>query len=666
MTISPLYQLELVHENSSDLGTGKDSVHLNRTMAQATSVLGKRVHEDSSQSKETRVGQNSEKKREQYKSEEEEEDVAQYLLYLCQPDPNAPRSVLSENDNTDQPRKSALNFILNASHGIPKNQLHNSNNTQDFHCLVPPSPNTNGIFTPILTGAGAGSGSLGLLPIHAYTSGIHGSLHKAQGANSNDEEPCGDKGENTDHLGIYSKKHQVHLVPNGQDQEMGKYIDKNKNTNSFENDRHRQVNLQDQQHAFIHRPYYPMTLKNLNSQKLDDNVSPGSFMNTAAILANQKRHASVETNHNALQDLACPKVVPRNHALSFPSYAPPPTAAPRFYASAMIPHSIPLQSGSPLSIQTGPNLTPNGTSSVVSPHLIGVNIKQSELTPRSSTPVNSAIQILRSTTPKPMSPPPLPVSMQQQIQQLQYLQYYQQQLLLMQRQQLQSKQYYSPVFSQQFQTANQMSGSTQNSSETGTTSINYPMNMMPNTFYPNQQPFIMMRSNQGYFTPSKSNASIHSANTYNNGFSFSAYSQQHFEKTEPRIKRRRLNAHQLYVLDTIFEKTCFPSAELRHQLGQHLGLSPRTIQIWFQNRRQSSKNKAKTVEQGINDEPNNDNNIILDSTPLNENVDLEHSEEDVEDVDIITDPGSPNTSETFLHECSKNISTRVADQNMNK
>ncbi|CAG8510732.1 3959_t:CDS:2 [Ambispora gerdemannii] len=88
-----------------------------------------------------------------------------------------------------------------------------------------------------------------------------------------------------------------------------------------------------------------------------------------------------------------------------------------------------------------------------------------------------------------------------------------------------------------------------------------------------------------------------------------------------KAKRKRANANQLKVLNEVFQHTFFPSTELRIQLGKQLGMSPRTVQIWFQNKRQSwrSKTRASTTnggaqgddDQGMNPEEmdtNDDNN----------------------------------------------------------
>ncbi|CEG64111.1 Putative Homeobox domain-containing protein [Rhizopus microsporus] len=45
------------------------------------------------------------------------------------------------------------------------------------------------------------------------------------------------------------------------------------------------------------------------------------------------------------------------------------------------------------------------------------------------------------------------------------------------------------------------------------------------------------------------------------------------------------------------EPTCFPSTELRIELGKRLGMSPRTVQIWFQNKRQSTRTRERVTPQ---------------------------------------------------------------------
>lgn len=62
-----------------------------------------------------------------------------------------------------------------------------------------------------------------------------------------------------------------------------------------------------------------------------------------------------------------------------------------------------------------------------------------------------------------------------------------------------------------------------------------------------------------------------------------------------KAKRKRANAYQLDVLNRVFDKTFFPSTDLRAELGKQLGMSPRTVQIWFQNKRQSIRTRQRTA-----------------------------------------------------------------------
>lgn len=59
-----------------------------------------------------------------------------------------------------------------------------------------------------------------------------------------------------------------------------------------------------------------------------------------------------------------------------------------------------------------------------------------------------------------------------------------------------------------------------------------------------------------------------------------------------KIGRKRIDPGSVQVLTELFESgTHFPSRDQRERLATRLGLSARTIQIWFQNKRQAFKNK---------------------------------------------------------------------------
>ncbi|KAI8987939.1 hypothetical protein BDF20DRAFT_832826 [Mycotypha africana] len=64
-----------------------------------------------------------------------------------------------------------------------------------------------------------------------------------------------------------------------------------------------------------------------------------------------------------------------------------------------------------------------------------------------------------------------------------------------------------------------------------------------------------------------------------------------------KAKRKRASANQLMVLNSIFSQTYFPSTEIRIELGKKLGMSPRTVQIWFQNKRQALRARGRQQQQ---------------------------------------------------------------------
>lgn len=72
--------------------------------------------------------------------------------------------------------------------------------------------------------------------------------------------------------------------------------------------------------------------------------------------------------------------------------------------------------------------------------------------------------------------------------------------------------------------------------------------------------------------------------------------------------RKRTSKKQLEVLEKTFEGCIRPGAKLRKKLGEQLGMTPRAVQIWFQNRRAKVKKvkgspvkkKEKTVDVDYN------------------------------------------------------------------
>ncbi|KAF9070115.1 hypothetical protein BDP27DRAFT_1264067 [Rhodocollybia butyracea] len=67
-------------------------------------------------------------------------------------------------------------------------------------------------------------------------------------------------------------------------------------------------------------------------------------------------------------------------------------------------------------------------------------------------------------------------------------------------------------------------------------------------------------------------------------------------RNEPTIKKKRKRAdpNQLRVLNETYARTAFPSTEERQQLAKLLDMSARSVQIWFQNKRQSMRQTRQT------------------------------------------------------------------------
>ncbi|EPR78537.1 Homeodomain protein [Spraguea lophii 42_110] len=61
--------------------------------------------------------------------------------------------------------------------------------------------------------------------------------------------------------------------------------------------------------------------------------------------------------------------------------------------------------------------------------------------------------------------------------------------------------------------------------------------------------------------------------------------------------RKRTTKSQLKVLEKTFETIIKPDAALRKKLGHELGMTPREVQVWFQNRRAKVKKLNKKVHE---------------------------------------------------------------------
>jgi hypothetical protein len=84
-----------------------------------------------------------------------------------------------------------------------------------------------------------------------------------------------------------------------------------------------------------------------------------------------------------------------------------------------------------------------------------------------------------------------------------------------------------------------------------------------------------------------------------NGGSNKTEDESDFEDGKVKAKRKRASAYQLEMLRKIFQKTPFPSSESRKRLAKELGMTPRSVQIWFQNQRQLARNLLPNKGNGV-------------------------------------------------------------------
>ncbi|KAI8584835.1 hypothetical protein BDZ88DRAFT_87309 [Geranomyces variabilis] len=68
------------------------------------------------------------------------------------------------------------------------------------------------------------------------------------------------------------------------------------------------------------------------------------------------------------------------------------------------------------------------------------------------------------------------------------------------------------------------------------------------------------------------------------------------QQPKDKIKRRRATPAQQQALFAVLKQTHFPSTELRGRLAKDLDMTPRAVQIWFQNRRQAARIKQTKGE----------------------------------------------------------------------
>jgi len=90
--------------------------------------------------------------------------------------------------------------------------------------------------------------------------------------------------------------------------------------------------------------------------------------------------------------------------------------------------------------------------------------------------------------------------------------------------------------------------------------------------------------------------------------------------------RHNISSEQLAALEKVFAVDMFPNFDLRASLGAQLDMTPRRVQIWFQNKRAKAKKDA-------------DDSTVTEASPKKRS---RSSEEEVEESDdMVTDERRP-------------------------
>ncbi len=66
-----------------------------------------------------------------------------------------------------------------------------------------------------------------------------------------------------------------------------------------------------------------------------------------------------------------------------------------------------------------------------------------------------------------------------------------------------------------------------------------------------------------------------------------------------KAKRKRASPAQVAILKWFYAKNAFPDTECRLYLADKLGMTPRSVQIWFQNQRQHDKAAMQAAKRQI-------------------------------------------------------------------
>jgi hypothetical protein len=66
-------------------------------------------------------------------------------------------------------------------------------------------------------------------------------------------------------------------------------------------------------------------------------------------------------------------------------------------------------------------------------------------------------------------------------------------------------------------------------------------------------------------------------------------------------RRTRTNHIQVHELQKLYMETTLPTLKQRQEIGAKIGMNPRAVQVWFQNRRQNLKKKQARLPSPVSD-----------------------------------------------------------------
>ncbi|RUO96336.1 hypothetical protein BC936DRAFT_142191 [Jimgerdemannia flammicorona] len=83
--------------------------------------------------------------------------------------------------------------------------------------------------------------------------------------------------------------------------------------------------------------------------------------------------------------------------------------------------------------------------------------------------------------------------------------------------------------------------------------------------------------------------------------------------SQPKKRRRRTNPQELAILEAAFKENHLPDGKAREWLADKLKMPARAVQIWFQNRRQTTRKKTQVVHNDMSNDNHSSSSLGSDS-----------------------------------------------------